>query len=63
MKWFEVQVNIVKTYTVQAHNEEDAMDWVTEECDAYDEMQAVELKTEEEIDRSKRHSDETFYGD
>lgn len=63
MKWFEVRVIAVKTYAVQAQDEDDALDWATDECgDYFDEMYAVELKTEEEIARSKRHADEVFYG-
>ncbi len=58
MQYYEVQVTAQKTYTVFAENLEEAYDAVQGEFGSeYIEMQGDELETEEEIERSKRHSD------
>ena len=61
MKYFEVNIIATKTYTVQAENEEEAMDVA---CDNFGgefvEMRADELETQEDIERSKRHADDVF---
>lgn len=58
MKYFEVTVVVNKVFTIQAESVEDAYDIATEEVGGeFLEMMADELLDQEEILRSKRHSD------
>lgn len=58
MKYFEVNVVVSKTYTIQAETEEDAFDIACDEIGGeFIEMSAEELLDQEEIKMSKRHSD------
>lgn len=61
MKYFEVTVVANKVYTIQAEDEEDALDIACESFgEEFMEMSAVGLETQEEIERSKRHADSVF---
>lgn len=57
-KWYEVTVTAQKVYTVFAEDTESAFDAACEHFgDDFIEMEGDELLDEEDVARSKRHSD------
>lgn len=68
MKWFKIIVTNQQsedtTYCVQAHDEDDAIDWVVEDTDESEfYLWMGELCTEEEIEECQSKADVIFWGD
>lgn len=63
-KWYEVTVTKVEVYVIEVEDGQDPYDEVTmsstRDFSTMMEAEAIELKTEEEIEQAKRHADEVF---